>query len=118
MSIITRYVGREFLKLFLLCLTAFVSIYLLVDLVERTNELLKHKATLVQTALYYAYGMPLMIFRTVPLAILVGTLLSLTILSRNNEITAMKASGLSIRRITVPVLALATLISGFNFVWN
>lgn len=117
MRIITRLVAREFSKTVLILLAAFVTIYLLVDF-ERITDFVKFEATIWLIIEYYVYKIPLILFQTLPMAVLVGTLVVLGTFSRNNEIVAMKASGLSLFRIILPILFIGFLISASNFLFN
>lgn len=118
MGILERYISREFLKLLGLCLIAFVFLYLLVDFIEKSNTMFRYQATGMQVLEYFVYKIPVIVFQMIPVAILLSTLISLTILSKNSEIIAMKASGVSLYRIVAPLLVCAVLLSGFAFLLN
>ena len=118
MNILRRYICWEFLKILLLNMSAFILIYLIVDFFARMDTFLEHKAPPILVFLYYLYQIPGIGFQIFPLGILMATLLGLGILSRNNEITAMKASGISLYRITFPLLLLGILASALCFIGN
>jgi lipopolysaccharide export system permease protein len=118
MKILRRYICREFLKIFLLSMSAFILIYLVVDFFSRMDTFLEHKAPPTLVFLYYLYQVPGIGLQIFPLGILIATLLGLGILSRNNEITAMKANGISLYRIAFPLLILGILASGLCFIAN
>lgn len=113
-----RYVGKEFLKLFLLCLAAFILIYLLADFIDRSSQFLKYNPGLRWVVMYFVYKIPLIIFQMVPVAVLLATLLNLTILSVNSEIVAIKAGGISVVRVCVPMIILSSLLSFGSFAIN
>jgi lipopolysaccharide export system permease protein len=117
MRILTRLVAREFFKTISILLAAFITIYLLIDF-ERIADFVKFKATVWQIIEYYVYKIPLIIFQTIPMAALVGTLVILATLSKHNEIVAMRLSGLSMFRIILPVLFIGFFISVANFFFN
>jgi lipopolysaccharide export system permease protein len=118
MSILRRYIGKEFLKMLLLGMSAFVLIYLIVDFFARMDTFFEHKAGPILIFMYYWYQIPGIGFQVLPLGMLMATLLGLGILSRSNEITAMKASGVSLYRITLPLIILGILASGLCFIGN
>ena len=118
MNILRRYICWEFLKILFLNMSAFILIYLIVDFFARMDTFLEHKAPPILVFLYYLYQIPGIGFQIFPLGILMATLLGLGILSRNNEITAMKASGISLYRITFPLLLLGILASALCFIGN
>ena len=118
MNILRRYICREFLKILLLSMSAFILIYLIVDFFARMDTFVEHKAAPTLVFLYYLYQVPGIGFQILPLGILMATLLGLGILSRNNEITAMKANGISLYRITFPLFLLGILASSLCFIGN
>jgi lipopolysaccharide export system permease protein len=118
MNILWRYICREFLKILFLSMSAFILIYLIVDFFARMDTFLEHRATSSLVFLYYLHQIPGIGFQILPLGVLMATLLSLGILSRNNEITAMKANGISLYRITFPLLLLGIVASGLCFIGN
>ena len=118
MTILLKYVSREFLKILLLSMSAFILIYLIVDFFARMDTFIEHKAPATLVFLYYLYQIPGIGFQVLPLGVLMATLLGLALLSRNNEITAMKASGISLYRITLPLFLLGILASALCFIGN
>ena len=66
----------------------------------------------------FALSIPFIVAMTLPMAVLVAVLYTFSHLAADNEITAMKASGISIGRILVPVLGGATIMALIAFVWN
>lgn len=118
MKILRRYICWEFLKILLLSMSAFIIIYFVVDFFARMDTFLEHKAPPTLVFLYYLYQVPGVGVQILPLGILMATLLGLGILSRNNEITAMKANGISLYRIAFPLLLLGILASGLCFITN
>ncbi|HPL63171.1 MAG: LPS export ABC transporter permease LptG [Syntrophales bacterium] len=118
MKIIDRYITREFIKLFFLVLASFTIIYLIVDFFGRIRMFLSNDATARQIFLHFGFGIPQIISHTIPVAVLLATLITFSILSRNSEIVAMRANGISIYRMTLPVLILGILISVMGFFFN
>lgn len=112
MTLLTRYLAKEFLRLFGLGLGALLAIYWVVDLFENIDEFVRYQASARTVAAYFLYKTPLILSQVVPVAVLLATLLSLGLLARRSEIVAMRASGISLVRIAGPILALALAISG------
>jgi lipopolysaccharide export system permease protein len=114
-----RYVIREFLKIFGLSLSSLILIYVVVMFFQKMNLFSKYNAPFHLIFVYFLYKIPEVTFQwTLPYAILLATLLTLGTLSRHSEITAMKAGGVSLYRITFPFLIIALLISFFSFLGN
>jgi lipopolysaccharide export system permease protein len=115
MMLLDRYLVREFTRWFGLILSVFVLLYLLVDFFGRLRMFLSNSALPSQMAAYFLYNLPMIISLTLPAAVLVATLLTLGTLSRHSEIIAMKACGISLYRIFLPIVLCAGLLSIFNF---
>lgn len=109
---------QEFLRLFFLSLTLFLFLAVLVDFFDRLDYLVKYKASIATVFLYFAFKVPLFITQTAPVAALTATLISLGLLSRNREITALKACGISQWQIAKPFLFAATILSLGIWGWN
>jgi lipopolysaccharide export system permease protein len=118
MKILSRYIIESFLKIFMLCMCAIIVLYLIIEFVENLDYFVENKTSLRYALEYFVLKLPMIIFQTSPVTILLSTLLTLGGLSKSNEITAMKASGVSIYNITNPLLALTFFISIFIFLGN
>ena len=116
--ILSRYITREFLRLLFLLIATIFLIFFVVELFERINSIIVHKAPLYLILEYFLYTIPLFISQTLPFATLLAALIALGILARNNEVVAMKAHGISTYRIMVPLLVLAASITAFLFLCN
>jgi lipopolysaccharide export system permease protein len=114
-----RYVVREYLKIFSLSLSSLILIYLIVLFFQKMDIIIKYEAPFYLMFEYLLYRIPEVIFQWIlPYAVLLATLLTLGGLSRHSEITAMKAGGVSLYRITFPLLFIALLISLCSFLGN
>ena len=118
MTVLTRYVAREFFKLFALCLVGLILIYIIFDFIDRAGNFFKSDPSFLHVALYFLYKIPTIVFQLVPVSVLLGCLLTLAIFSRNSEITAMKAGGVSVARIVTPILIMAVMLAGAAFLIN
>ena len=118
MSILSRYIFSEFMRVFLTALAGILVVYLCVDFLQKADNLIKHKATISQVTSYFLYSLPAMATQALPIAALVATLISLGNLSRHNELIAMRAGGLSLAGIIAPVFMGGLIISAFGFVNN
>jgi lipopolysaccharide export system permease protein len=109
---------KEFLRLFVLSLALFLFLAVLVDFFDRLDYLVKYKASAFTVFLYFTFKIPLFITQTLPIAALVATLLSLGLLSRNREIVALKACGVSQWQIAKPFLFVGGFLSLGLWGWN
>ncbi len=93
----------------------FVGIFVIVDLFEKIDTFVDNKASLPLVVRYYFWNLPVILIQIVPLACLLGSILSLGQMRRFNELTAMQGSGISPLRIATPMLAAALLLAGFDY---
>lgn len=107
MNILDKYILKEFIKIFTLVLVSLIGLYLIADFFERIRMFLSNHATPRQIISYLLLNIPMILSQMIPVAVLLGTLLSFGILSKNCEITAMKANGVSLYRISLPVIILS-----------
>jgi len=97
--IITRYFLRDFLRVLGLCLATFVALYLIVDLFNRIEDILSRDVPLGLIIQYFLCGLPRIIHQFCPLAVLLSTFITIGLFVRNQEITALKAHGISLYRV-------------------
>jgi lipopolysaccharide export system permease protein len=114
----SRYLIREFLGIFVPIVLAFILLYTVVDFFDRLSILLKNHAAPGAALRYFAFKIPLMVTQIMPPAVLTAMLLSLGMLSRRNEIVALRASGVSLYQTAVPLLGMAALISLGTLAWD
>jgi len=111
LPILFRYLFREYAKIFFMCFAGLMTIYLVIDFFEKVRRFLTYDAEWVHILAYLALKAPAISFQIIPLAVLMATLLTLGLLSRNNEITALRACGVSLPWITSPFLTFAVLMT-------
>jgi lipopolysaccharide export system permease protein len=118
MRILTRYLLRAHVGPFLFALFALTGI-LFVNTVARRYQDLAGKGLPFQVVLEVFYlSLPHILALTLPMAVLVAALFAFSQLSADNEITALKASGVSLVRLIMPLAFAAVLFSGFMLWFN
>ena len=114
-NIIDRYVLREFLKILAMVLISTAALFVIVDYTDLSRDI-RESHTAFHTVFAYYRFMLFQIFNyTVPISVLVSTLVTFGILSRNNEVTAFKSSGISLYRIALPILGVAAVMSVLSY---
>ncbi len=111
MKILDRYISRQFIGIVLFALLAFITLFVVVDLVEKMDNFIGSDVPKYIIGLYYLYTIPYYIVLTLPIAMLLASLFSLGNMARRNEIIVMKAAGMSLNRILLPVFIIAFLTS-------
>jgi LPS export ABC transporter permease LptG/LPS export ABC transporter permease LptF len=109
--ILDDYVLREFLTTFGLVLVSFVLLMLVFTFFELLGDIIRNKTALVTVGAYLINLTPLMIYTITPLSVLIAVLVTFGVLNRTNELTAMKATGISLYRVVLPVLVIAAMLA-------
>ncbi len=111
MNILNSFLIKHFIRILSLSITAFVGLYLLIDFFEKVDDFIEHSAVSADYFVYLTNVTPFIFIQVLPLAILTTMVLTLGGLSRTNEITALRACGVSLWRIVQPLMALTVLLS-------
>ena len=106
MSILNRYIAIAWLRLLVLCLGSFVAVYLVLDMMEKIPRFIRAGGNAHDIVMFFVCKLPEMVGQTASFSILMATLLTLGMLSRNSEITAMRSCGISLYTISLPMLVL------------
>jgi LPS export ABC transporter permease LptF len=117
MKILTRYILIEFIAPFLLGLLCFTMVLLINEVFNLTKTFVAKDVNPWYLAELLIYVTPATLVVTIPMATLVGILLSFGRLSADNEIIAMKAIGIGLHQLMVPILILSFGISIFAFLF-
>jgi LPS export ABC transporter permease LptG/LPS export ABC transporter permease LptF len=116
--ILDEYVLKEFLTTFALVLVTFVMLMLVFTCFELLGDIIRNRTPLITVAAYLANLTPSMIYTITPLSVLIAVLVVFGMLNRTSELTAMKATGISLYRIVVPVLVIASILATLLFVFD
>jgi LPS export ABC transporter permease LptF/LPS export ABC transporter permease LptG len=107
-----RYVLSVFTRVFLLVLAAGTSIYVIANFTDLVDEVIKHDIASSVVLDYYSYFSFQIAHQILPFVILIATLIAFGLLSRTNEVTASKALGVSLMRLSLPVVLAGVLLAG------
>jgi LPS export ABC transporter permease LptG/LPS export ABC transporter permease LptF len=113
--ILDDYVLRNFLGFLVLILASFLVLVLIFTFFELLSDIVRNRIPLVTVGEYLLNEMPTLLYTVTPLAVLLAVLVTFGLLQKSNEITAMKATGISIYRTTVPVLVISAFLAGGLF---
>ncbi len=116
--ILDEYVVREFLIMFLLVEAGFVLLVIVFTFFDLVGDILRNHIPLTTVGDYLVNLTPSMIYQIAPLAVLIAALVVFGVLNRNSEIVAMKATGISLYRLIVPVVSIAILLAGGLFLFD
>ena len=116
--ILDEYVVREFLNMFLLVLAGFVLLMLVFTFFDLVGDIIRNHVPLTTVGAYLVNLTPDMLYQIAPLAVLIATLVTFGVLNRNSEIIAMKATGISLYRLVVPIVSIAAVLSVCLFLFD
>ncbi len=111
MKLLDRYLLKQFLINLAIGVITWILIFLVVDVIENISRFIDQHATFHQVVLYYVYYVPYIISLTLPVAMLLATLFSMTSFAQHNEIVAQLSAGVSLYRILTPLFIVAFVIS-------
>jgi LPS export ABC transporter permease LptG/LPS export ABC transporter permease LptF len=118
-GVLDRYIGREFIRMLTLATMALLILPVLLEFVDLLDDVQQNHVKGGTVVAYFAYNTPFYLFSQIlPMAVLIATLATYGILSRYNEITAMKATGISVYRAALPSLVIAAVVSIVMFFGN
>jgi len=110
-NILDRYILREFLKVLGLVMLSTIVLMLIIQYTELSNDIREHKIPFHMVFAYFRFFLFQIFHWMLPISVLVSTLVTFGMMSRNNEITAIKSGGVSLYRVALPILAVAALLS-------
>jgi LPS export ABC transporter permease LptF/LPS export ABC transporter permease LptG len=98
------YILRRFLSYFALLMAVFVFLFEAFTFFELLDDIARHRIPFLVVVDYFRYLTPYLLYNLAPLGALVAVLVTLGTMSKNNEIVAIKASGISLYRVAIPLL--------------
>jgi LPS export ABC transporter permease LptF/LPS export ABC transporter permease LptG len=113
--LVDLYLLRTFFAYFLLVLGGFVALFDAFTLFDLLGDISRRQIPGLVVINYFRYLVPYLVYQLTPLAALVATLVTLGILAKNNEVVAFKASGVSLYRLSFPLLLAGALLAGGMF---
>lgn len=115
MKIIEKYIGKTILKYFFLSLSTVIGMHLIITFFERSDDILENDMTLREGLIFIAAYIDFKV--AIPICILLGVLVTFSLLAKNNELVALKSGGVSIYFILKPVLLLGLAFSILLFLF-
>lgn len=109
-----RYLARSYLRTFLLCVTSFVAVLIVMRLQE-IARFATSGAPVYKIVLFALFQIPYILPIAIPISCLISTLILFNRLSFSQELTALRTCGLSLRYLRTPLLLIASVLSLLNF---
>lgn len=111
MSIIYNYVNREIFKNFCVIVVVVISIYVAVDFFEKIDDFMEAGLPFSRVLSFFFYNIPFVVAQIVPVGLFLSILIVFCIMSKSNEIIALRSSGISIYYFLLPLLSIGVLFT-------
>lgn len=117
-QVIDTYVLTNFLFYLAVLLVSFVLLIEVFNFFELLGDAFRNQIPMSEMAQYLFFLAPMLIYDATPISVLVAVLVTFGVLTKSNEITALKACGVSLYRIAAPVLFACLILSGALFAFD
>jgi LPS export ABC transporter permease LptG len=114
-GLLDQYVSRLYLRVVALAFLALVGLFYISTFIDASDKLFKGTANGTMVMSLLVYRTPQFIYFVIPIAALLSVLVTFGLLSRTSELTVMKACGISLYRVALPIVALSLLFSAALF---
>jgi LPS export ABC transporter permease LptF/LPS export ABC transporter permease LptG len=111
-TIVDLYLLRRFFYYFAVIMGAFILLFETFTFFELLDDIARHHVPFLVVVNYFRYLIPYLVYQLSPLGALVAVLVTFGVMSKNNEIVAFKASGISLYRLAVPLLITGLILAG------
>jgi LPS export ABC transporter permease LptG len=115
-GVLDRYLGATYLRIFSLAVLALVGLFYISTFVEMSEKVFKGNGTWSMLVAYALFKTPVFLYYVVPMSVLLASLVAIALLTKNSELVVMKACGVSLYRVSVPLVAGAIAAGAFLFV--
>lgn len=109
------YVSREYLRVFFLGVIGLLGIFYISTFIDLVDKLFRGEATSAMLLRYFYFRTPQFVYYVIPMGVLVSTLVTIGIMSKNSELLVMRACGVSLYRSALPLLVFGALASAGLF---
>jgi LPS export ABC transporter permease LptF/LPS export ABC transporter permease LptG len=116
--LLDEYVMRAFGTNFLLSLGTFVLLYVVFTFFELMGDIIRNQTPFIIVGEYLINLIPFIVNAVTPLCSLLAVLITFGALNRTSELTAMKATGISLYRVVAPILVVATVLAAALFAFD
>ena len=118
MPVFSKYLYREFFKLLILSLFAFIAIYMMVHFFGKVDNFIEAQVPRNVIIRYLLYLLPFIVVQMLPPAVLIAVIIMFSMMKKNNEIIALKACGIKLFDFVSPMLLLGLVISLSLFLFS
>lgn len=105
MNLLKRYILLQFTKNIMMIMMSFIAIYVLIDFFEKIDNFMEKGKSMGLVARFFILNIPFILEQMGPVCILLAGVVTLGILNHSNELIALKACGIPLKKITGPIIA-------------
>jgi LPS export ABC transporter permease LptF/LPS export ABC transporter permease LptG len=105
------YLSREYIRVFLLGLIGLLGIFYISTFIDLVDKLFRGEATSAMLLRYFYFRTPQFVYYVIPMGVLVSTLVTIGVMTKNSELLVMRACGVSLYRTAAPLLLFAAMAS-------
>ena len=117
-QLVDTYILSTFLFYFALWLASLVFMTLIYNFFELMGDMIRNHIPLLKMFTYLFFLSPTLIYQSLPICVLLAVLGAFGVMTKNNEVTAFKACGVSLYRLAMPVVLASVLFSGALFAFD
>ena len=117
-QLVDTYILSNFLFYFLLWLASLVSMTLIYNFFELIGDMIRNHIPLLKMFTYLFFLSPTLIYTSLPISVLLAVLGAFGVMTKQNEVTAFKACGVSLFRLALPVFVASVLFTGALFAFD
>ena len=111
LKLLDLYTSRQYIQVFVLSILSALGIFYIATFIDMADKLFKGSATTWMLLRFFYYQTPQFLYYIVPIAALVGTLVTIGVMTKNSELIVMRACGLSLYRAATPLILFASLFA-------
>ena len=115
LGILDRYVVSTYSRIAGLSVLAMAGIFYISTFLDLSDEVFRGEASWSMLGAYFWYATPQYIYYILPLAVLLAALVTIGLLTKNSELVVMKACGISLYRVALPLVGSALIVGGVLF---
>lgn len=115
MKVFHKYIFKEYIKLFILCMIIFLSLYLIIDFLQRIDNFIESNVSKGIIFSYFLNKIPHILVQMIPVGSLISVIILYSLMKKNNEVIALKACGLDILRLSGIMITISLFIGIATF---
>ena len=116
MRIFYKYMLKEFFRIFGMFLLAFVLIYLMIDFFRKLGDFASSESLLFVIMPYFLLKIPLIVSQMTPVATLLSVIIFFSLMLKNYELVALRASGIGLMKCSVPIIICGCFVVILSFI--